>query len=421
MNFQRIQGPQADVNEIEYVAALHQTCMPHTRANGTVSSIDVQALLASRYGIRLGHAECIAIVRGLGGYLIEDTGGRNQNQSDQANLSTDTIRILGKKPLVYQMAMERMKKIYVGENRGDNTRSDIDSDRTGDATRTSTLVPAGQSIKFSQSATSQKPHPDHQTSTRPAITSLSSNVKDYEIPEEYLDLVQLLSILIIPCLASCARDTIIRRGGNESGAPLETPAKVEHVIEHVYQVLIQQMLYQDDIVLTTGPILDSSLVEAILLECGEYELSQNEALIVEMIEAANSSSGRLDVNAFCHALTSDLDLWPIGSEQSVTTFFQDVFGVDRGTQYEQRQTKKQEDPESNTHEKGVIDADKKLPDLSSVDFVVDTHASVTCVALIWFFYIMVSVTYASLFQAVIKPTCDTSEFGCLLAFQLWNW
>jgi hypothetical protein len=60
-------GAPADVKELEYISALHQTCVPDARANVTVSSLDIQSLLSSRYGLKLSHQECIDIVRGLGG------------------------------------------------------------------------------------------------------------------------------------------------------------------------------------------------------------------------------------------------------------------------------------------------------------------------------------------------------------------
>ena len=70
--FKRMLGAPADVKELEYISALHQTCVPDTRENGTVSSLDIQALLASRYGLFLSHAECIEIIRGLGGGMSQD-------------------------------------------------------------------------------------------------------------------------------------------------------------------------------------------------------------------------------------------------------------------------------------------------------------------------------------------------------------
>ena len=74
VQFQRIVGAAADVNELEYCSALHQTTQADTtRSNGTVSSRDVQRLLVSRYGLdQLRHAQCARLVQSLGGGDGED-------------------------------------------------------------------------------------------------------------------------------------------------------------------------------------------------------------------------------------------------------------------------------------------------------------------------------------------------------------
>jgi hypothetical protein len=64
--FKRRVGAAADVAELEYCIALHQTA-PETRKNATVSSRDVQRLLTSRYGLSLTHGQAIELVRSLSG------------------------------------------------------------------------------------------------------------------------------------------------------------------------------------------------------------------------------------------------------------------------------------------------------------------------------------------------------------------
>ena len=56
--FQRRVGAAADAKELEYIIALHQTCMPQTRENATVSSLDVYRLLRSRYRINAKYFTC---------------------------------------------------------------------------------------------------------------------------------------------------------------------------------------------------------------------------------------------------------------------------------------------------------------------------------------------------------------------------
>jgi len=64
-SFKRNRGAFADLKELEYVAALHQTCVPETRENGTIGSLDVQRLLSSRYGCFVDHRDAVHIVRRL--------------------------------------------------------------------------------------------------------------------------------------------------------------------------------------------------------------------------------------------------------------------------------------------------------------------------------------------------------------------
>ena len=68
MVFQRPIGASADVMELEYIAALHQTDMGELRKDGSIKAIDIVHFLSSRYGIRVTVKEVQeTILRGLGG------------------------------------------------------------------------------------------------------------------------------------------------------------------------------------------------------------------------------------------------------------------------------------------------------------------------------------------------------------------
>ncbi|KAL7555658.1 hypothetical protein ACA910_006160 [Epithemia clementina (nom. ined.)] len=77
--FHRPVGAGADVKELEYIIALHQTSK-ETRANATVSSMDIVALLRSRHSLQITHEQAIQIVRSLGG---GDTGVNYPSMSDK--------------------------------------------------------------------------------------------------------------------------------------------------------------------------------------------------------------------------------------------------------------------------------------------------------------------------------------------------
>ena len=69
-SFQRSVGPQADLKEFEYIAALQQTCPDYTRVSATISSLDVMRFLKSRYSLEITHGQAIDIVKGLGGGIL---------------------------------------------------------------------------------------------------------------------------------------------------------------------------------------------------------------------------------------------------------------------------------------------------------------------------------------------------------------
>lgn len=73
LRFERPIGAAADVKELEYIIALHQTCTDG-RANATISSHDIVALLKSRYGLTISHEEALSVVKCFGGgdSLVED-------------------------------------------------------------------------------------------------------------------------------------------------------------------------------------------------------------------------------------------------------------------------------------------------------------------------------------------------------------
>jgi hypothetical protein len=58
------------MKELEYVSALHQTSMPNTRPDGTISSLDILRYLKSRHSLEISHLQARNIVLGLGGGLL---------------------------------------------------------------------------------------------------------------------------------------------------------------------------------------------------------------------------------------------------------------------------------------------------------------------------------------------------------------
>ena len=92
LQFDRPVNAAADQKELEFIIALHQTSN-ETRKNATVSSVDIQAFLKSRYSLDISESEAIEIVRGLsGGQCSVEEAFDSQQRKDGTPISMETSR-----------------------------------------------------------------------------------------------------------------------------------------------------------------------------------------------------------------------------------------------------------------------------------------------------------------------------------------
>jgi hypothetical protein len=155
-SFRRKVGASADVNELEYIAALNQTCEPLCRANGTISSLDVQRFLISRHGLQISHAQSRDIVRGLGGSALSQSVAHSIFYRHAQSLRSLPQALLArKKNLTFWL--------LGGGKRSDEATPSQDNDDNVELVDTTIGI------------------------DKPSI--------------EYLDLVQMLSIILIPTFA----------------------------------------------------------------------------------------------------------------------------------------------------------------------------------------------------------------------------
>jgi hypothetical protein len=178
--------------------------------------------------------------------------------------------------------------------------------------------------------------------------------------DEYLDLVQILSVILMPTIARAADED---KNGPEPHKIMPVPAddanyfirKVYYPImsfitdldnthyekqrpkpkgkaffDHALAVLLKDVTASPNSATSCssreGPPMTEELVRDLLLTYGEVERAENAQLIREMVKVAQSSSGRLDREALIHALSSDLSEFKVGSEDKLSTFLEDVFG-----------------------------------------------------------------------------------------------
>ena len=180
---------------------------------------------------------------------------------------------------------------------------------------------------------------------------------------EFLDLVQIVSTILIPCFSrlvhsyhnSSGSDThvgldepaghdstrnktdtaqhpsLFSRLGNrfisygrrklQMADDTPSPFSDKEILAMARKALLEPIPGDDD------PVVDETLVQLLLICHGEIERANNDELVKEMVELANSDSGFFDDQALVRAISSDLKAWNPTCEETPTTFFYDVFGV----------------------------------------------------------------------------------------------
>lgn len=164
--------------------------------------------------------------------------------------------------------------------------------------------------------------------------------------------------------------------------------------------------------LVTGGDRDMEVTEdtvrRLFLRHGETKRTNDSVLVKEMVEMAQTKSGRLDASTWLHVLSSDLAEWNMDNETSLSSFFQDIFdGNDPGDVFVVDPTmptqesngrvpdvEEAELPKQTTEPRAMFSAFPKKggvqvfrPERTNIDLVVDAHASSLAVVLVWLFYL----------------------------------
>ena len=352
-SFHRRVGAAADVKELEYIAALHQTCMPKLRTNGTVGSVDILRFLKSRTNLKVSHEHALRIVRGLGG----------------GNVGADVIqRILKDQPTPEQEETRQRKRLKSKIRVAGNLS--VLRKRHSKVTKREQKIPQDPFGIQGQKGHSKKDHQFHVFHRNDnGHNDAAEEDEDVENPfddvapedvqaEEYLDLVQITAILLMPTLARAGKlwkENQLPQVHQEDEPPTpsyrglkgwmertcdEYKKREQEKEEELRKSLDPKPSLISDVLSTmlssvealsnneTFPPINASLVRNLLLVSGEYERAHDKVLVEKMVEAASSSSGLLDEEAFVHALTGDLSLWNVGCEDDQTSTFFDVYGFE---------------------------------------------------------------------------------------------
>jgi hypothetical protein len=438
-SFERRIGPAADVKELEYIAALHQTCPFRLRTNGTVSSVDVMRFLKSRSNINITHQHALRIVRGLG-------GGRIGKDVIEAILQQEE-----QETCVQQEETKREGGLAFSSNKKsqpppllEEKEEDIPSDPFGiqgqqqqGGTKKKHLLgflrkhAAPENLVNNDdddmSDVEHNNNHDNRNENGGHAPSNNEHGKDDEADglddvhqedidaEEFLDLVQIVSILLVPTLARAGK-----KYAESSAVPLELE---EHVPTPEYRrgiqgwfetyfanykqkkakearelqesldpqpaTLIPDVLH----VMLSGiqtntqqtktnskqqqqqhpPVVNAHLVKQLLLQAGEVERAADAVLVDKMVQAAMSHSGCLDEAAFVQALTGDLHLWKVGSEDTLTSSFYDVYGFESYREWRIVERQEQEAKNRAKKQQQVDESQRRLSQAGLVVTTTGTH------------------------------------------------
>lgn len=381
-------GANIDVKELEYIVSLHQTCLPTLRKDATIATNDIFLFLKSRYGLDLSSQDVLDILRGLGG---------NRAQSFE-----------------------------------------VDSDNKGNDNNNNCVKSCSSHVGHDNKCDCI----DIEKGSRLIIDYASEENNDKEC---YLDLVQLVSILIIPTLVRCA-NYAENTNQDESKTMLQDGQETTIHGYLFYEVLAilektsiaakpsqfqQSPLFESDETTTRNKevLLSKQSIIDLLLSVGEVSASCNDLLIDQMIECAlgtkhkDTIRGTLNEEVFMRAMTSDILEWEPETEGRWSTPFQDVFGCnpfDKNVclckDFTNSSIREDEHESTNI---STIEIKSTLP---YIDYIVDSFNSISFVLTLWVFYIYSVGVYVAMLNMTAFNVVECGQsFECQLLNRIWSW
>lgn len=419
--FQQPKGAKADIAELEYVAALHQTGL-YMRSDCSISATDVSIFLCSRFGLKIDYEDAVEIVRGL--------SGKAKKFEFECSMPVDD------------------------EERGNGLGSD-------------------PSISMNKDGGCEDlPH-----SSASSSICLSRGVED-----EYLHLIEWVSALLIPSFMKlkvqslCDLDEVntkilqIQLDNLQLSKKLEdsnisalerlkvkwekgTLEKEIHSLETKKAFFVDRNIVSCAVDAMMGAIQDTEkqssllspdLVRNLLILYGETTAANNDVLVQEMVDIAAKSENlkdpvTLDTEVFVVALTSDVAVWESGTEERLTTPFYDVFGcevqdicddnfADRSSSNKEREIPLVLEVQKSNNTLKVKEGNKPafryVKSFPSVDSVVDTQRSIFFSMTMWVYYISSVAIYTVFINATTYDIIDcgnNADFGCTLVNRIWTW
>mmetsp|Transcript_53181 Transcript_53181/g.159171 ORF Transcript_53181/g.159171 Transcript_53181/m.159171 type:complete len:1076 (-) Transcript_53181:971-4198(-) len=286
--FERPVGAAADLSELEYISALHQSQPGMVRKDGSIRDVDIMHFILSRYGIKVDlDAVRNTILVGLGG----DFEGSNDDLDSEVGEDLDNIDAEDNEGQGNKGCWDLFKKNK--EDDGDEGEEGID---LAEMVAILLIPPLLKSARIEHAIAVEhqvNPNCDYDDVAN-ARKKKREDFKSDFIYKEYKQKCDLLNSL--------------------------QPEK--GLIRDILVMILKDVTGTS----TTKPRITTDLMRNILVTYGEEELAEDEHMLDDMVRAA-SADGELeffDVDAFALGLTSDVLLYNPECEARVTSNYDDI-------------------------------------------------------------------------------------------------
>jgi len=410
ISFERPVGAAADLSELEYVSALHQTQPGLVRSDGSVRDIDIVHFLRSRYGLKVDAATVReTILLGLGG----DFYGGERRKDGEKDGDGDGVSN-------EQWVENEADAKGAADDDGDDEEEEVEGIDLAEMVAV-LLIPT--LLKSSKR--------DHPAALQPGPGTGEKHT-------------HRASIETVETGGGEQGAGLIDGGGHdgEGKGLLDSLLPDEGLIAEVLGILLRNSTGSSNP--DRPPVLTTALMRDLLVSYGEEGLASDEGLLEEMVKAASppelSEGGKeesplFDAAALARGLTHDVLLYNTANEVRLSSNYEDVLMVGAGgapadvTQRHQlgpqvAEITAAEDAEGDEflEEESVDGAEDRAKadpeakerlkltfDAASLDFSADQYMSKTLAVLLWSGFVMFYAAHGGRWLKELQILLNTDE------------
>jgi hypothetical protein len=517
-------GAYADVKELEYISALHQTSTP-IRKDGSIIDEDVRMFLMSRYGIRVSLLDVRNRIFGTFGecgrvdvdeYIITTTPPTSTKEeqviakeddklgketvddaplppviasiasvpSDVKHDSTGVLATIGESgeetvpPPVFASisnVLQNSEELSLGEDTvlpitpvpssdevllanggkvGEETAPSVSSGKESEEE----IAPPVASGKVSEEeialpvANGGEPGKETAPPVITSTTAVSDGVKNSissifkssrDDGKSFMDLTQILSLLLVPELLKAERSLKAQKlQNNNDASPFAYHEKGDKrwpdndLIDNALRIMLHDATGDGN----PRPLTKETL-QQILTFYGEIDTANDDVVLDDMLAALRDKSNTsaddetpilFDQYAFSHALTQDVRQYNIDSENWLTSNFYDVFESLKGKCNKNPSVLSRLNP-FKTEDIGTSSTViERVFTFAAIDYTADLFRERAFVLTLWLTWTLTYVAYVyddrSLFDRIRISCMESADanltipsFGCSISQQIINW